>query len=138
MGILNSKQDYIDKAQYDKQKRINIVLQSNINTMTIKLKNRDKELDKLRTNINNHKESNSSLQSIVEYDALEKDRLRRGIQELKTTNQSLADDRLLLTNEVHEIQKELDKYKIHNDELLEAIKSLSNMLDSISRVAVYE
>tara|TARA_Y100000385_G_C13048348_1_gene618541 strand:- start:770 stop:1186 length:417 start_codon:yes stop_codon:yes gene_type:complete len=138
MGILNSKQDYIDKAQYDKQKRINIVLQSNINTMTIKLKNRDKELDKLRTNINNHKESNSSLQSIVEYDALEKDRLRKGIQELKTTNQSLADDRLLFTNEVHEIQKELDKYKIHNDELLEAIKSLRNMFDTISRVAVYE
>ena len=138
MGILNSKQDYIDKAQYDKQKRINIVLQSNINTMTIKLKNRDKELDKLRTNINNHKESNSSLQSIVEYDALEKDRLRKGIQELKTTNQSLVDDRLLFTNEVHEIQKELDKYKIHNDELLEAIKSLRNMFDTISRVAVYE
>ena len=138
MGILNSKQDYIDKAQYDKQKRINIVIQSNINTMTIKLKNRDKELDKFRANINNHKESNSSLQSIVEYDALEKDRMRKEIQELKTTNQSLTDDRHLLTNEVHEIQKELDKYKIHNDELLKAIKSLGNMLDSISRVAVDE
>tara|TARA_B100001175_G_C19294638_1_gene535187 strand:+ start:54 stop:476 length:423 start_codon:yes stop_codon:yes gene_type:complete len=138
MGILNSKQDDIDRAQYIRQKQINNTLQANLNTRTSQLKYKEEEVTKLHKEIRTHIASASSLQSIVEHELIQKENLQKDIQHLQETNQGLTNDKHLLIEELAHKQQNLDTFRKRNMQLVEAIKSVDSTIDALSEVTMRE
>ena len=138
MGILNSKQDDIDRVQYIRQKQLNNTLQANLTTRTSQLKHKEEELVKLHKEIKTCRESASSLQTLVEYELVQKENLQKNVQHLREINEGLSNDKQLLVQELTLKQQDLDMYKKRNSQLIEAIKSVDNTIDELSDAAMRE
>ena len=138
MGILNSKQDDIDRAQYIRQKQLNNTLQANLTTRITQLKHKEEELAKLHKEIKTCRESASSLQTLVEYELAQKENLQKNVQDLREINEGLSNDKQLLVQELTLKQQDLDMYKKRNSQLIEAIKSVDNTIDALSDAAMRE
>ena len=138
MGSILTRENNNDTLQYEKQRRANQILQTNLDSRTVQVQQLRTENDKLRRQIDTRTESVAMLHTLIDKEKTKNIMLESDINTYQVTTRALTKEKHLLLDELKNKQQAIDAYKQRVERLLQVIHTVDSTIEGLSDETVSE